>query len=95
MQALNYLKAAGLAVALTLAPAVWADDDNDTEGRIESIDRQSRSFVVNGMRIHADRHTDYDDDLHHFSDLRVGQKVEVDYANRNGRRLATEIELDD
>lgn len=95
MNAINYVKAAAVALALTVSPGVWADDDHDTEGRIESINKQANTFVVNGMTIHTDRRTDYDDDLHSFSDLRVGQRVEVDYIMRDGRRLAKEIELDD
>ena len=94
MKALMYAKAVGLAVALSLSPVAWADDD-DTEGRIESINQQARSFVVNGMTIHTNRDTDYDDDLRSFSDLKVGQRVEVDYVRRDGKRIAEEIELDD
>lgn len=95
MKALMYAKAVGLAVALSLTPVAWADDDHDTEGRIESINQQARSFVVNGMTIHTNRDTDYDDDLRSFSDLKVGQRVEVDYVRRDGKRIAEEIELDD
>lgn len=95
MQKKNYLKALGLAVALSLSPMAMADDDHDVEGRIESINEQARSFVVQGMTIHTTRDTDYDDDLNSFSDLRVGQRVEVDYVRRDGKRVAKEIELDD
>ncbi|MFA7670137.1 MAG: DUF5666 domain-containing protein [Burkholderiaceae bacterium] len=97
MNIIKPLKSIGLAIALSvsLSPAVWADDDHDVEGRIQSIDPQNGSFVVKGKTYHTDGRTDYDDDLNSFSDLRVGQKVEVDYVIRNGRRLAKEIELDD
>lgn len=79
--------------ALVAAPQAFADDD--VEGRISSINYAERSFVVNGLTIHTDRRTDYDDGLRRFGDLRVGQKVEVDYKTRNGHRIAEEIELDD
>ena len=95
MQIRNTFKAAALALALAITPTVWADDDHDVEGRIESIDAQSRSFVVKGMTLYADNRTDYDDELNRFSDLKVDQKVEVDYVMRNGKRVAKEIELDD
>lgn len=95
MQAIKYLQAAGIALALSVSSAAWADDDHDTEGRIESINQQARSFVVNGKTFHADDRTDYDDDLRSFRDLKVGQRVEVDYVVRDGRHYAKEIELDD
>lgn len=95
MRIVSYLQVAGLAVALSLPLAARADDDRDIEGVIESIDARNRSFVVDGKTYRADDRTDYDDDLKQFSDLRVGQRVEVDYVIRDGDRLATEIELDD
>lgn len=94
MTALKYVQAAGVAIALSLSSAAWANDD-DIEGQIESIDQQARSFVVGGETFHADDRTDYDDELKSFSDLKVGQRVEVDYVMREGRRYAKEIEIDD
>lgn len=95
MQVLKSLQAAGMAVALSLSANAWANDDHDTEGRIESINQQERSFVVNGMTLYADPSTDYDDNLNNFADLQVGQRVEVDYVVRSGKHHAKEIELDD
>lgn len=95
MRIVRGLQAAGLAMVLSFSPIAWADDDRDVEGRIESIDTQTRSFVVKGEIYYADDRTDYDDDLNRFSDLKVGQRVEVDYVMRDGRRYAKEIELDD
>lgn len=95
MRMMNCLKTIGLAAALSLSPMAWADDDRDVEGRIQSINQEARSFVVKDMTFHTSRDTDYDDDLNSFSDLRVGQRVEVDYVIREGRRHAKEIELDD
>lgn len=80
------------AALLAPATAVLADE---IEGVIDSIDAQTRSFVVNGQALYADDKTDYDDDYKRFEDLKVGDKVEVDYRNDNGRFLATEIERDD
>lgn len=91
----RYLPLVGLALFLSFPCATWADDDDDIEGRIEAVDPQTRSFVIDGKVFFADERTDYDDDLNRFSDLRVGQRVEVDYVVRNGDRYAREIELDD
>ncbi len=67
----------------------------DLEGRIESIDRSSRSFVVQGIEFFVTPSTDYDDGLRGFDDLREGQKVEVDFQYRDGKHYVTEVELDD
>lgn len=95
MNTIKTLQALGLAAALAFSTSALADNDKDIEGTIQSIDQQSRSFVVKGKTFYADDRTDYDDDLERFSDLKVGQKVEVDYMIRNGRNYAEEIELDD
>ncbi len=50
---------------------------------------------VQGITFHTLASTDYDDGLDRFEDLQVGQKVEVDFEYRDGRHIATEIELDD
>ena len=89
------LALAAMGAAMLAAPQIALDDDDDIEGRISAINYHQRSFVVNGVTIHTDRRTEYDDDLRHFGDLRVGQRVEVDVKVRNGRRVAEEIELDD
>ena len=75
-----------------LSPA-WADDD--LEGTIELVNPSNKSFVLEGITFYVTEKTDYDDGLKSFSDLRKGQKVEVDYKNRNGKHFAKEIELDD
>lgn len=82
---------ASLLLVLSSSPAL-ADD---VEGRIESISRSERSFVVQGIRFFVTQSTDYDDGLNSFADLKEGQKVEVDFDYRDGRHFATEIELDD
>ncbi|WP_099238201.1 DUF5666 domain-containing protein [Synechococcus sp. BDU 130192] len=79
---------------LTSIPAI-ADDDNEIEGYITSINRQDQSLTVNGIRIFASPETDYDDGLNRFSDLRVNQKVEVEYLTFRGNYIAIEIELED
>ncbi len=81
----------GSGLLMVAAPAL-ADD---LEGRIESVDTANRTFTVQGIQFHVDDRTDYDDGLRSFSDLKVGQKVEVDFDWRDGRHVATEIELDD
>ena len=67
----------------------------DLEGRIESINRSSRSFVVQGIEFFVTPSTDYDDGLRGFDDLREGQKVEIDFQYRDGKHYVTEVELDD
>jgi hypothetical protein len=68
---------------------------NDLEGQIESINQTERSFIVQGIRFFTTQSTDYDDGLKRFSDLEVGQQVEVDFEYRDQKHYATEIELDD
>lgn len=68
---------------------------NDLEGKIESIDADQQTFMVQGITFHVSGDTDYDDGLKRFEDLKEGQKVEVDFEFRDGRHHATEIELDD
>ncbi len=72
-----------------------ADDNRDVDGLIQSINAADKSFVVEGMTFHATARTRYDDGLKQFADLKVGQDVEVDYRTRDGRHIATGIELDD
>lgn len=86
--------ASSLIVLLSVLWSVTASAD-DIEGRIESIDFSAQTFVVQGITFHATPGTDYDDGLKRFADLRVGQKVEVDFVFHEGRHIATEIELDD
>ncbi len=81
----------GSGMVLSAAPVLA----NDLEGQIDSIDRSSQSFVVQGIRFYVDERTDYDDGLRQFADLQVGQRVEVDFDWRDGRHIAEEIELDD
>jgi hypothetical protein len=68
---------------------------NDLEGRIESVNQEEQSFVVQGIIFYTTPSTDYDDGLRGFSDLKVGQKVEVDFEYRDGKHYAKEIELED
>lgn len=68
---------------------------DDIEGRIESIDTERQTILVQGITFHVTGKTDFDDGLRNFADLAVGQKVEVDFKYREGKHFATEIELDD
>lgn len=65
---------------------------NDVEGEIESLDREEKTFEVQGITFHASEDTRFDDDLKSFDDLEEGQTVEVDFEYRDGRHYATEIE---
>ncbi len=82
-----------LASGMLLSGAAWAD--NDIEGTIESVSAGNQSVVVQGIRIFTTPSTDYDDGLRGFQDLKVGQRVEIDYVMRDGQRYALEVELDD
>lgn len=68
---------------------------NDLEGKIESVNAEQQTFVVQGITFHVSSGTDYDDGLNRFEDLKEGQRVEVDFDYRDGQHHATEIELDD
>lgn len=68
---------------------------NDIEGTITQIDVDRRTLTVQGITFHTTASTDYDDGLERFEDLRVDQKVEVDFEYREGRHIATEIDLED
>jgi hypothetical protein len=81
-----------LASSLLLSGAAWAD--NKIEGPIESIQTSAESVTVQGLTIFATPSTDYDDGLKGFQDLKVGQRVEIEYVMREGKRYAQEIELD-
>jgi hypothetical protein len=76
---------------------LWAGSAiaNDLEGHIESVDPNNQSFVVQGITFYTTESTDYDDGLKSFTDLRSGQKVEVDFEYRDGKHYAAEIELED
>jgi len=87
--------AIGLAASLLAAPALADDDDDDLDGRIESINRSNQSFVVRGIRVIVTPDTEFDDEYRRFSDLRVGHRVEIDGQRRGQRFIAREIERDD
>ena len=81
------------ALLLSASPALA--DDREVEGDIQAIDAGARSVTVAGDEYFADARTDYDDDYDSFEDLRVGDRVEIDYRVIDGRRVIEEIERDD
>ncbi|MBD3896959.1 hypothetical protein IEI94_13970 [Halomonas sp. ML-15] len=83
---------AGIALS---AFTLTAQAGNEVEGIIESVDAANRTLTVQGITFEVTDRTDYDDGLHRFEDLREGQRVEVDFEYRDGRHIATEIELED
>ncbi|WP_298633643.1 DUF5666 domain-containing protein [uncultured Umboniibacter sp.] len=87
----NRLKTILIATGLLFSATSFA---NDIEGAIESIDQESQSLVVQGITFHATDSTDYDDGLNQFSDLQLGQVVEIDFEYKDGQHYATEIELE-
>lgn len=88
----SYLRGLLLAAPFTLLSS--AALANDVEGKIESINKDDQSFVVQGITFFVNESTDYDDGLKSFDDLQVGQLVEVDFDYRDGKHHATEVELE-
>lgn len=89
-----------LAIVLgsALAFGALADDRHrefEVEGVVESVDVSQGMLVVAGVTIYTNDRTDYDDDYRRLEDIKVGDRVEVDYISRDGRNIATEIERDD
>ena len=68
---------------------------DDIEGKVEAIKTDEQSFVVQGITFYVSESTHYEDGLKGLSDLQEGQKVEVDFRIKDGKHIATEIELDD
>lgn len=67
---------------------------DDLEGVVTEINTVEQSFTVQGITFHTTTTTDYDDGLNQFTDLKVGQKVEVDFEFRDNKHYATEVELE-
>jgi hypothetical protein len=83
-----------LTVALLSMPhAARANNERDIEGRVEAIGQTS--LTVKGKEFHVDARTDFDDGLTSLADLKVGDKVEIDYVISGERFVAREIERDD
>ncbi|MCS4308047.1 serine protease inhibitor ecotin [Rheinheimera pacifica] len=83
-----------LLLATTVATVSISAQADDIEGKIEAINAEAQSFVVQGITFFTETTTDYDDGLKTFADLKVGQNVEVDFEYRDKRHIATEIELE-
>jgi hypothetical protein len=90
---MNRLKCIAIAGSLSLF-AVGAIADEDLKGTIDSVDATNGSFVVQGITVHTDDRTDFDDGLTGIGDLQQGMQVEIEYESREGRNYAKEIELD-
>ncbi|WP_265923410.1 DUF5666 domain-containing protein [Cupriavidus nantongensis] len=69
--------------------------DDDIEGVVEKVDPAARSFVIKGQSIYVDGNTKYDDGLDRFEDIKVGDRLEVDVHNKDGRKVAHEIDRED
>lgn len=82
-----------LTLALLSSPmTARAHEDRDAEGKIDAIDQSS--LTVNGTVYHVDERTDFDDGLQGLADLKVGDRVEIDFVVSGERRIAREIELE-
>lgn len=95
MKKKNWLRLGAVLLTSSMIGVVMADDDHDVEGVIDGVDAVTQTVSMGGVSYYLTPSTDYDDDLKTFNDLREGQRVEIDYVEREGRRIVKEIELDD
>lgn len=82
-----------LTLTLLSAPMAARAADLDIEGQVEALG--DSHLVVGGKTFHVDARTDFDDGLTSLADLKVGDRVEIDYIEHRDRLLAREIERDD
>jgi hypothetical protein len=75
------------------ASSAWAD--GEVKGRIEAVNQNDKSIVVDGITFYVTNDTDYHGGLQIFADLLKEQKVEIDYLYQNHKHIAVEIEFDD
>jgi hypothetical protein len=94
MTLLHHALAASLLLGAVTTP-VLADSADSLDGKIQSINAGKRSFVLQGQTMYTNASTAYDDGLKAFADLKPVMKVKVDHSQRDGKRYAREIELDD
>jgi len=67
-------------------------------GLVQSVDAPSRTFVMYGVEIHVDEHTEVgevDDERLDFDELAVGARAEARCKVRDGRWIATKVYLRD
>ncbi|WP_131326164.1 DUF5666 domain-containing protein [Comamonas thiooxydans] len=79
----------------TLISSVALAHSNDNNGAVDKIDNKAKSFVIKGQTIYVDSDTKYDDGLTRFEDIKIGDRLEVDVHEKNGRKLAHEIDRED
>ena len=79
------------AVSALVCSAALAHSD-DVEGVVDRIDNKAKSFVIKGQTIYVDADTKYDDGLTRFEDIKIGDRLEVDVHEKNGRKVAHEID---
>lgn len=89
------VRQSALAASLCLGMAATPALAGSLEGRIQSVSPNDRSFVVKGQKFYTDASTDYDDGLKAFTGLKPGLMVKVEPSNRDGKRFAKEVELED
>lgn len=81
-----------LTLTLLTAPVAARAAERDIGGKVEALG--DSHLVVAGKIIHVDERTDFDDRLASLADLKVGDRVEVDYIEHRDRLIAREIELE-
>ena len=80
------MKKLWLSVGLMLCSTVVLADN--VEGKISAINSKAKSLVVQGKTFYVTPDTNFDDNLGSFKGLKVGQRVDVDYDRKNGKRYA-------
>lgn len=84
-----------LFVASLFASSMALAHSDDVEGSVKRVDAKARSFVIKGQTIYVDAGTKYDDGLNRFEDIKIGDRLEVDVHEKDGRNVAHEIGRED
>lgn len=79
----------------TLISSVALAHSDDIDGTVDKVDSKAKSFVIKGRTIYVDSDTKYDDGLTRFEDIKIGDRLEVDVHEKNGRKIAHEIDRED
>lgn len=74
------------------ASSAWAD--GEVKGRIEAVNQNNKSIVVDGITFYITNNTHFDGDLQIFADFVKEQKVEIDYLYQSSKHNVVEIKLD-
>lgn len=88
------VKSVFLIAALLASFSILAHSD-DIEGIVERVDDKAKTFVIKGQTIYVDVSTKYDHGLTGFEQIKIGDRLEVDIYEKDGRKVAHEIDRED